>query len=72
MAENLVDNSHGKKYAVPRERVFSTFELRPGDHIVFHAGHYWHHGVVAYSNTPGGFIEDNFSSPKTPAKCRTK
>ena len=85
MAENLVYNSHGKKYAVPRERVFSIFELRRGDHIAFHrnAGLYWHHAIVEYidfesgeidvihySNTPGGFIEDNFSSPKTPAKGR--
>ena len=85
MAENLMYNSHGKKYAVPRERVFSIFELRSGDHIALHqvAGTYWHHAIVEYidmesddinvihySNTARGFIEDNFSSPKTPAKAR--
>ena len=85
MAETLVYNSHGKKYAVPRERVFSISELRRGDHIAFHryAGLYWHHAIVEYIdiesdeinvihyfNTAGGFIEDNFSSPKTPAKGR--
>ena len=85
MAETLVYNSHGKKYAVPRERVFSISELRRGDHIAFHryAGLYWHHAIVEYIdiesdeinvihyfNTAGGFIEDNFSSPKTPAKAR--
>ncbi|XP_078346632.1 uncharacterized protein LOC144631932 [Oculina patagonica] len=83
--DNLVYNSHGKKYAVRRERVNSISDLERGDHIVFHrkAGLYWHHAIVEYinvdyneidvihySNTAKGFIEDNFSSPKRPGIAR--
>lgn len=82
---NLVYNSHGKKYAVPRVRVLSIFELGRGDRIAFHqmAGLYWHHAIVEYIdeeyneinvihyfNTARGFIKDNFSSPMRPAKAR--
>ncbi len=48
--DNRMYNSHGKKYAVPRERVYSIFELERGDHIALHrkAGLYWHHAIVEF------------------------
>ena len=74
-------NSHGKKYDVPRRRVFSLDELQRGDHITFHriSGSYWHHSIVEeidtergeihvieYTNTPSGFLRDNCGYPKSP------
>ena len=79
--EVLVYNSHGKKYEVPRLRVYSIYDLQRGDHIAFHRfwGAYWHHAIVEdvdtksgeiriieYTNSATGFSVDNSSSPKRP------
>ena len=78
-------NSHGRKYEVPRRRVFSIYDLESGDHIAFHqvSGSYWHHAIVEYvipetdefqtieySNTAIGFLRDNSSVPKTSRKAQ--
>lgn len=77
-ADKLVYNSHGQKYEVPRVRVSSLDEFRPGDHIAFHrrCGAYWHHAIVEwidterkeinvieYSNTAKEFLNHNCSPP---------
>ena len=80
MAANAkVYNSHGKKYEVPRRRVYSLNELLIGDHISFHqmSGFYWHHAIVEgihvetdeldvieYSNTAKEFWNGNCSPPR--------
>ena len=78
-ANNLVYNSYGEKYEVPRVRVSSLNELQRADHIAFHrhSGAYWHHAIVEridiesdkihvieYTNTAKEFIEDNCMPPK--------
>ena len=78
-------NSYGRKYEVPRRRVFSIYDLESGDHIAFHqfSGSYWHHAIVEYvfpesdeiqtieyTNSVGGFLRDNSSFPKTPRKAQ--
>ena len=78
-------NSYGRKYEVPRRRVFSIYDLESGDHIAFHqfSGSYWHHAIVEYvfpesdeiqtieyTNSAGGFLRDNSSFPKTPRKAQ--
>nr|XP_058955540.1 uncharacterized protein LOC131782818 [Pocillopora verrucosa] len=80
MAANAqVYNSHGRKYEVPRRRVYSLNELQIGDHISFHqmSGFYWHHAIVEgihgetdeidvieYSNTAKEFLNANCSPPR--------
>ena len=80
MAANAkVYNSHGRKYEVPRRRVYSLNELLIGDHISFHqmSGFYWHHAIVErihvetdeldvieYSNTAKEFLNGNCSPPR--------
>ena len=80
MAANAkVYNSHGKKYQVPRRRVYSLAELKNGDHIAFHqlSGSYWHHAIVEhirvetaelevieYSNTAKEFLNNNCFPPR--------
>ena len=80
MAANAqVYNSHGRKYEVPRKRVYLFNELQIGDHISFHqmSGSYWHHAIVEgihvetdeievieYSNTAKEFLNVNCSPPR--------
>ena len=78
-------NSYGRKYEVPRRRVFSIYDLESGDHIAFHqfSGSYWHHAIVEYvfpesdeiqtieyTNSAEGFLRDNSSFPKTLRKAQ--
>ena len=80
MAANAqVYNSHGRKYEVPRRRVYLLNELQIGDHISFHrmSGSYWHHAIVErihvetdeldvieYSNTAKEFLNGNCCPPR--------
>ena len=78
-ANTQVYNSHGRKYEVPRRRVYLLNELLIGDHISFHqmSGFYWHHAIVEginvetdeidvieYSNTAKEFLNANCSPPR--------
>lgn len=77
-ADNLVYNSYGEKYEVPRVRVSSIYELQKADHIAFHQlGAFWHHAIVEgidiergeihvieYTNTVKQFIRDNLWPPR--------
>ncbi len=86
-ANNLVYNSYGEKYKVPRVRVSSIKELQRADHIAFHrhCGAYWHHAIVEnidierneiivieYTNTAGEFVNDNCCPPRIKGMTKAK
>ncbi|XP_078347972.1 uncharacterized protein LOC144633075 [Oculina patagonica] len=77
-ANNLVYNSYGEKYEVPRVPVSSINELQRADHIAFHrhCGAFWHHAIVEdidiesgeihvieYTNTAKEFVNDYCCPP---------
>ena len=72
-------DSCGREHTVPKVRVFSVDQIRPGDHLCLDRGFYWHHtivetvdksngevNVIDYSNSLKQLSHDNSSPPKNP------